>query len=443
MTDIQPPHLHPDLDANWLPFTANRRFRAHAQDRIMVSAQGAYYTSANGQRLFDSISGMWCSPLGHGQPKIVEAFTTQAKNLDYSPAFQASNPQTLRLASRISEMAPQGLGKVFFVNSGSEAVDSALKIAIAYHRLRGEASRFRMIGRERAYHGVGLGGLSVGGIPANRKMFGPLLMPGADHLRHPWNPAQMAFSKGQPTWGLDLAEDLERLVTLHDASSIAAVIVEPVQGSTGVLVPPVNYLKRLREICTKHGILLIFDEVITGFGRLGTSFASQYFDVVPDMITFAKAVSNGVIPLGGVIVRDDIYKEFMTGPDHMVEFFHGYTYSGHPVAAAVANACLDVYEEEKLFPRVRSLEPIFEQALHSLREVPGVTDIRNIGLMGAVDLAPIEGKPGLRAMEVFEAGLKRDILLRFTGDTLAFAPPFISSEDEIHQMVASVRALIS
>jgi beta-alanine--pyruvate transaminase len=454
MNAPQTPALHPDLTidhsshgplgqpAAWLPFTANRRFQSTAEDRTMVSAQGNYYTNASGHRLFDCLSGMWCCPAGHAHPKLVEAFTQQAKTLDYAPAFQITSPQTLKLAQRIADMAPAGMGKVFFVNSGSEAVDTALKMALGYHRMKGEASRFRMIGRERGYHGVGLGGLAVGGIPANRKMFGPLLMPGTDHLRHPWNPEQMAFSKGQPDWGTDLALDLERLVALHDASSIAAVIVEPVQGSTGVLVPPKGYLQKLREICTKHGILLIFDEVITGFGRLGTPFAAQYFDVQPDMITFAKAVSNGVVPLGGVIVRDEIQKAFMTGPEHMIEFFHGYTYSGHPMATAVANATLDLYAEEGLFERAQRLSPVLEAGLHSLKGTPGITDIRNIGLMGAIDLEPIAGKPGLRATEVFERGLKTDLLLRFTGDTLAFAPPFTATESEIGQMVEAVKKLV-
>jgi beta-alanine--pyruvate transaminase len=447
------PALHPDFsagapgaeaaNANWLPFTANRRFQTTADDRTMVSAQGNYYTNASGHQLFDCLSGMWCCPAGHGHPRLVEAFTQQAKTLDYAPAFQISNPQTLRLAQRITDMAPKGMGKVFFVNSGSEAVDTALKMALGYHRMKGEASRFRMIGRERGYHGVGLGGLAVGGIPANRKMFGPLLMPGTDHLRHPWSPEHMAYSKGQPDWGADLALDLERLVALHDASSIAAVIVEPVQGSTGVLVPPKGYLQKLREICTRHGILLIFDEVITGFGRLGTPFAAQYFDVQPDMITFAKAVSNGVVPLGGVIVRDEIQQAFMTGPEHMIEFFHGYTYSGHPMATAVANATLDLYAEEDLFARAQKLGPVLQDGLHSLKGTPGITDIRNIGLMGAIDLAPVAGKPGLRATEVFEKGLQSDLLLRFTGDTLAFAPPFTATESELAQMIDSVKRLVT
>ncbi|NCW26614.1 MAG: aminotransferase class III-fold pyridoxal phosphate-dependent enzyme, partial [Betaproteobacteria bacterium] len=335
--------LHPDVqginpESYWLPFTPNRHFKASPHARTMVSAAGPYYTNAIGNQLFDCLSGMWCSPLGHAHPKIVEAVTRQVSTLDYSPAFQCAAPTTLKLAERIADMAPAGMNHVFFTSSGSESVDTALKIAHAFHRSKGEASRFRMIGRERGYHGVGFGGISVGGIPANRKAFASLMLNGVDHLPHTHNLAEMAFSKGQPSWGAHLAEDLERLVTLHDASSIAAVIVEPVQGSTGLLVPPVGYLKKLREICSKHGILLIFDEVITGFGRLGTHFAAQRFDVIPDMITFAKAVTNGVIPLGGVIVRQDIYEAFMQGPAFVIELFHGYTYSGHPCLLYTSDA---------------------------------------------------------------------------------------------------------
>ncbi|MBU6285964.1 MAG: aspartate aminotransferase family protein [Betaproteobacteria bacterium] len=439
--------LHPDVqginpESYWLPFTPNRHFKASPHARTMVSAAGPYYTNAIGNQLFDCLSGMWCSPLGHAHPKIVEAVTRQVSTLDYSPAFQCAAPTTLKLAERIADMAPAGMNHVFFTSSGSESVDTALKIAHAFHRSKGEASRFRMIGRERGYHGVGFGGISVGGIPANRKAFASLMLNGVDHLPHTHNLAEMAFSKGQPSWGAHLAEDLERLVTLHDASSIAAVIVEPVQGSTGLLVPPVGYLKKLREICSKHGILLIFDEVITGFGRLGTHFAAQRFDVIPDMITFAKAVTNGVIPLGGVIVRQDIYEAFMQGPAFVIELFHGYTYSGHPMATGVGLATLDVMQEEGLIQASAALEPVLEEAIHSLRDLPEVIDIRNIGCAAAIDLKPIAGKPGLRATSVFEAGLKSNLLLRFTGDTIAMAPPFISSAKQLVQMVDSLRGLI-
>lgn len=431
-----------NVDPYWLPFTANRLFKSRPVSRTLVSAKGAYYYSAEGRKLFDSLSGLWCCPLGHGHPKIAEAVRRQVETLDYCTAFQVSNPVTIRLAERIADMAPEGLDYVFFANSGSEAVDTALKIALGYHRMRGEGGRFRMIGRERGYHGVGFGGMSVGGIAPNRRMFATAMLPGADHLRHTHNPSSMAFSRGQPQWGGHLADDLERLVALHDASTIAAVIVEPVQGSTGVIVPPQGYLERLREICTKHGILLIFDEVITGFGRLGENFAAQRFAVTPDIITFAKAVTNGVVPMGGVIVRKEIYDAFMDGPPHAVEFFHGYTYSGHPLAAAVGHVVLDIYQEEGLFERARRLEPVLEAAVHALKGEPGVIDIRNIGLAAAVELEPAEGQPGARGLRLFEQGLEEGILLRVTNDTVSLAPPFISTEREIEDMAGLLRKFI-
>jgi beta-alanine--pyruvate transaminase len=431
-----------DVAPYWLPFTANRLFKQNAASRTMVSAKGAYYRSADGRELFDCLSGMWCCQLGHGHPKLIEALKQQAETLDYCPAFQLSNPVTLRLAERIADMAPAGLDHVFFTNSGSEAIDTSLKIALGFHRLRGEASRTRMIGRERGYHGAGFGGTSIGGMPANRKMFAPLMLNGVDHLPHTHDPSQMAFSRGQPAWGAHLAADLERLVTLHDASTIAAVVVEPMQGSAGVLVPPVGYLQKLREICTRHGILLIFDEVITGFGRLGANFGAQRFGVVPDMIVFAKCVTNGVVPMGGVIVRKDIYQSFMNGPPNAIEFFHGYTYSGHPLAAAVGNATLDVMREEGLVERVRELEPVLEAAVHTLKGEPGVIDIRNIGLSAAIDLEPIPQQPGIRALKVFEAGLQADQLFRYTGDSIAMGPPFISTKQELEHMVETLRTCI-
>jgi beta-alanine--pyruvate transaminase len=340
------------------------------------------------------------------------------------------------------ELSPKGMGQVFFGNSGSEAVDTALKIAVAYHRMKGEASRTRLIGRERGYHGVGLGGISVGGMAANRKMFAPLILQGVDHLPHTYNAAEMGFSRGQPKWGAHLADELERLVALHDASTIAAVIVEPMQGSAGVLVPPRGYLERLRAICDKYGILLVFDEVITGFGRLGEPFGAQRFGVTPDMICFAKIVTNGVIPMGGVIVKPAIYDAFMTGADAAVELFHGYTYSGHPVAAAAAHATLDALEEEGSFEQARALEPVLERAVHSLKGEPGVADIRNIGLAAAVEFEPIEGKPGVRALKVFERGMDEGMLYRFTGETIAMAPPFISTPAEIDTMIEKLRLAI-
>jgi len=350
------------------------------------------------------------------------------------------HPAAFSLAERIARFAGRPNDRVFFVNSGSEAVDTALKIAVAYHRARGESSRTRIIGRERGYHGVGMGGISVGGITANRKMFAPLMIPGVDHLPHTFDPTQMGYSRGQPEWGTHLADELERLVTLHDASNIAAVIVEPMQGSTGVIVPPRGYLQRLREICTRHGILLIFDEVITGFGRLGTPFAADFFGVKPDLITFAKAVNNAAVPLGGVIASEAIYDAFMSGPEHLIEFFHGYTYSAHPLGVAAAHATLDELLESKLIDRAATLAPVLEEAIHSLRGEPLVADIRNLGLAAAVDVTPIPGKPALRAFQVFEQALSRGLLPRFTGETIALAPPFISTEDEVRNAVEILRA---
>ena len=426
--------LHPDLTpadlrAWWMPFTHNRHFKGHP--RLIESGKGAWYTLAGGARVFDGLSGLWCSPLGHSPDAVVAAVQRQVQTLDFSPSFQMGHPAAFSLAARIARFAGRPDDRVFFVNSGSEAVDTALKIAVAWHRARGDASRTRIIGRERAYHGVGMGGISVGGIPANRKMFAPLMIPGVDHLPHTWDPAHMRYSRGMPDWGLHLADDLERIVALHDASNIAAVILEPMQGSTGVIVPPRGYLERIREICTRHGILLIFDEVITGFGRLGAPFAADFFGVKPDLITFAKAVNNATVPLGGVLVADAVYETFMTGPEHVIEFFHGYTYSGHPLAVAAAHATLDEFERGDLIGRARRLAPVLEQAVHGLRGEPHVTDIRNLGLAAAIDVAPVPGKPALRAFQVFEHALANGLLARFTGETLALAPPFVSTEDEI------------
>jgi beta-alanine--pyruvate transaminase len=430
------------LDNYWLPFTPNRYFREHP--KMLAGAEGAYFITSDGRRLFDALSGLWCCPIGHGNAKIIEALATQAKKLDYSTAFQFSSEVTLTLAERLANMAPEGLTRVFFANSGSESVDTALKIAYGYQRLRGEAGRTRFIGREKAYHGVGFGGMSVGGMVANRKMFGPIMIPGVDHLPHTYNLSQMAYSKGMPTWGAHLADELERLVALHDASTIAAVIVEPMQGSVGVVVPPVGYLQKLRDICTKHGILLIFDEVITGFGRMGTNFGSQFFGVTPDIICFAKGVTNGTVPMGGVIVREEIFQTFMgvNAPDYAVELFHGYTYSGHPLAAAVGHAALDLLVGGGLIERAGELAPLLEEAIHSLKGEPGVIDIRNIGLAAAVDLEPVPGKAGYRAFQTFEAGIEEGVLLRFTADTIAMGPPFISTPDEISAMVESLRRAI-
>jgi beta-alanine--pyruvate transaminase len=428
------------LQSWWMPFTHNRHFKAHP--RLIESASGAYYTMADGRRVFDCLSGLWCTPLGHAHPRIVQAVQQQVQRLDFAPAFQMGHTAAFELASRIVSLAGRPNDRVFFVNSGSESVDTALKIAIAYHRVRGEASRIRVIGRERGYHGVGLGGISVGGISSNRKMFAPLMMPGVDHLPHTYSAADMRFSRGQPQWGLHLADELERLVTLHDASTIAAVIVEPMQGSAGVIVPPRGYLERLREICTRHGILLIFDEVITGFGRLGAPFASQHFNVQPDLTTFAKAVTNGVVPMGGVLTRGEIYESFMNGPEHLIEFFHGYTYSGHPLAVAAGHAALDVLLQERLIERAATLAKVLEDAVHTLRDAPHVIDIRNFGLAAGIDLAPEAGQPGVRGMRALERGLDEGLLLRVTGDTIALAPPFISTPEEILTMIESLRVTL-
>ncbi len=432
-----------NFDPFWMPFTHNRYFKkTKPLDRLLVAAKGVYYTTSEGQQLFDSLSGLWCSALGHGDPRIVSAVQAQVAKADFIPAFQVASPDNFRLAERIAKLAPDDLNYVFFTNSGSEAVDTALKIAIGYHRLRGEASRTRIIGREKAYHGVGIGGISVGGMVANRKMYAPMMIPGVDHLPHTHSLKDMAFSRGQPAWGTHLADELERMIALHDASTIAAVIVEPMQGSVGVIVPPVGYLQRLRDICTKHGILLIFDEVITGFGRMGDWFGAQAFGVTPDLITFAKAVNNGTVPMGGVIARQGVYDAYMQGPEYAVELFHGYTYSGHPLAVAASHATLDILESEDVPSRFKALAKKLEDGVHSLRGEPNVIDVRNIGGAAAVELAPIAGSPGLRAIQLFQDALKRGLLLRFTGDTIALAPPVVSTDGQLQQMIETLRESI-
>ena len=425
-----------DLAPYWMPFTHNRYFKQ--RPKLVASGAGAYLTLTDGRKVFDCLSGLWCTPLGHSHPEIVAAIQRQVATLDYSPGFQVSHPGAFELAARIARWAPPGLNRVFFANSGSESVDTALKIAIAYHRLRGEVNRTTIIGRERGYHGVGIGGTSVGGIQNNRTMFAPILLTNVAHLPHTYNPAEMRFSKGQPAWGAHLADELGKLIAQRGADTIAAVIVEPMQGSAGVIVPPRGYLERLREICTRNGILLIFDEVITGFGRVGANFGAQRLGVTPDMITFAKAVTNGVIPFGGVIVRQDIHDAFMTGPAQAIELFHGYTYSGHPIACAAGNAALTAMEEMGAVARSAALEPVLEQAIHSLQGEPHVADIRNFGLAAAVELTPRDG----RSLEAFERGLDAGVLLRFTGDTLAVAPPFIATPDEIRDMVETLRRVL-
>ena len=423
----------------WLPFTPNRQFKA--APRLIHKAQGMFYETTEGKQILDGISGLWCVNAGHARDPIVKAIQRQAKELDYITAFNMAHPMQFQAAELIANLAPEGLDTVFFTNSGSEAIDTALKIALGYHRAKGE-HRHRLVGRERGYHGVGFGGISVGGMTANRKVFSSALLPGVDHLPHTHNLEENAFSKGQPTWGAHLADDLERIVALHDQSNIAAVIVEPVAGSTGVLVPPVGYLQRLREICDKYGILLIFDEVITGFGRTGKAFAADTFGVTPDMITFAKGVTNGAVPMGGVIVSEKIYHAFLNGPEEQIEFFHGYTYSGHPLASAAAVATLDIYKEEDLFERSKELAPYFEEALHSLKGLPNVIDIRNLGLMGGIELDPIPGSPGKRGNDTFVTCYQNGVLVRAAGDTIALTPSFIASKHHIDKIIETIKSAI-
>ena len=419
-----------DLETYWMPFTANRQFKA--DPRLMASAEGMYYYTTDGRKVLDGTAGLWCVNAGHARPEIAEAVHKQILTLDYAPAFQMGHPAVFELASRLAALMPGDLDHVFFCNSGSEAVESALKIALAYHRAKGDAARVRLIGRERGYHGVGFGGISVGGIAGNRKLYAGIS--GVDHLPHTFNLAEQAFSRGQPAWGAHLADELERIAALHDPSTIAAVIVEPMAGSTGVLVPPKGYLERLRAICDKHGFLLIFDEVITGFGRLGAGFATDLFGVQPDMICFAKGVTNGVVPMGGVVARKHIYDAFMQGPEIAVEFAHGYTYSGHPVATAAALATLDIYAREDLFNRAKGLSDYWADAAHSLKGLPNVIDIRTIGLVAGIELAPLPGKPAQRAFDVYLKCFERGLLIRQTGDILALSPPLIVEKSQIDAM---------
>jgi len=429
------------VDAYWMPFTANRDYKK--QPRVFVSAKGHYYHTADGRTLYDAFSGLWTSGLGHCHPKIVEAVQKQVATLDYSLGFQAGSDRVFELAEKLTALGPAGFNHVFFTNSGSESADTSLKIALAYHRARGEGHRTRLIGREKGYHGVNFGGMSVGGMPANRKAFGANLLPGVDHLPHTWSPEHNAFRRGQPAWGAHLADELERLAALHDGGNIAAVIVEPVAGSAGILPPPLGYLQRLRELCDRHGILLIFDEVITAFGRVGDAFAAQRFGVTPDLINLAKGLTNGVIPMGAVMVRDAIYEAFMQGPDQAIELFHGYTYSGHPVAAAAGIAALDAYAEEGTFEQARALEPHFEDALHSLADHPLVTDVRNFGLMGGVDLAPRPGAAGARGLEVHKRCFwEEDLVVRNGMDILQFSPFLNSRPEDITMTVEKVRKVL-
>lgn len=422
-----------------MPFTANRQFKK--SPRMFVAAKDMHYTTADGRQVLDGTAGLWCVNAGHARPLIVEAIAKQAAELDYAPAFQMGHPKAFELANRLVDIAPKGLDHVLFTNSGSESVETALKVALAYHRVKGDGSRFRLIGRERGYHGVNFGGISVGGIVTNRKMFGTLLT-GVDHMPHTHNLAKNAFSKGLPEHGVELADELERIVTLHDASTIAAVIVEPVAGSTGVLIPPAGYLKRLREITKKHGILLIFDEVITGFGRLGTPFGADYFGVTPDIMVTAKGLTNGVIPMGAVLVSSEIHDAFMQGPEHVIEFFHGYTYSGNPIASAAGLATLETYKDEDLLTRGAELAPVWQDALHSLKGEPHVIDIRNIGLVGAIELEPIAGSPTKRAFSAFVKAFEDGYLIRTTGDIIALSPPLIVSKDQIAELIDALRKVL-
>ena len=431
--------LSQDLDLSnfWMPFTANKQFKA--APRLLKSAKGMYYTSVDDRPIMDGTAGLWCVNAGHGRKEIADAVAHQLMEMDYAPSFQMGHPLAFEAATKVAGIMPENLDRIFFANSGSEAVDTALKIAIAYHRARGEGQRTRLIGRERGYHGVGFGGISVGGILANRKTFSAHMIPGVDHLPQTLNISEAAFSQGQPEWGAHLADELDRIVALHDASTIAAVIVEPLSGSAGVLVPPKGYLQKLREICTKHGILLIFDEVITGFGRLGKATASEYFGVTPDMIAMAKAINNAAIPMGAVAAHRNIHDTIVNnGPAAGIELFHGYTYSAHPAAAAACVATLDIYARESLFERAGQMAPVFEKAVHALRGHPHVKDIRNLGLVAGVELEPRPGQPGARAYEAFLKCFEKGLMVRFTGDILAFSPPLIINEDQIQEMFSIV-----
>ncbi|TWB12819.1 beta-alanine--pyruvate transaminase [Nitrospirillum amazonense] len=426
------------MDSYWMPFTANRQFKS--APRLLETAQGMYYTADDGRRILDGTAGLWCVNAGHGREEITQAVTRQLRRLDYAPSFQMGHSTAFRFANAVTDLAPEGMDRIFFAGSGSEAVDTALKIALAYQRAIGQGTRTRLIGRERGYHGVGFGGISVGGIVGNRRLFPQL--PGVDHLRHTHDLDRNAFSRGLPAYGAELADDLEHLVALHGAETIAAVIVEPVAGSTGVLLPPSGYLQRLREICTRHGILLIFDEVITGFGRLGAPFAAEYFGVKPDLITLAKGLTNGTIPMGAVLARREIHDCVVAGPKGTIEFPHGYTYSGHPVACAAGLATLDVYNREKLLTRGADLATRWQEALFTLQGLPQVIDIRTIGLVAGIELSPRADEPGRRGYDAFISCFQRGLLIRVTGDIIALSPPLIVEPGHIAEMVAILAEVI-
>ena len=426
--------FHPNAspDHFWMPFTANRQFKA--TPRLLESAEGMYYTASDGRQVLDGTAGLWCCNAGHGRREISEAVSKQIAKMDFAPTFQMGHPLPFELAEKLATISPKGLNRVFFTNSGSESADTALKIALAYQRAIGQGSRTRLIGRELAYHGVGFGGMSVGGMANNRRAFGPML-PGVDHLPHTLDLQRNAFSRGLPEHGVEHADELERLVTLHGAENIAAVIVEPMSGSAGVILPPVGYLQRLREITARHGILLIFDEVITGFGRVGEAFAAQRWGVTPDILTCAKGLTNGVIPMGAVLVADHLFDAFMNGPESVIEFFHGYTYSGHPVACAAALATQQIYQQENLFQKAIDLEPYWQEALFSLRDLPNVIDIRTVGLVAGIQFAAHADGVGKRGYEMFRECFEKGLLVRASGDTIALSPALIVEKAEIDQMM--------
>jgi beta-alanine--pyruvate transaminase len=428
------------LEAWWMPFTANRTFKQ--APRLLAGADGMYYRTPDGRAVLDGTAGLWCVNAGHNRRPIVEAVQRQAAAMDYAPPFSMAHPLAFEAAEAIAAMAPAGLQRVFFTNSGSESADTAIKMALAYHRARGEASRQMIVGRERGYHGVNVGGTMTGGIPGNRKHY-PSLMGRVDHLRATHDPARNAYSRGQPSHGAEFADELERLVALHDASNIAAVIVEPLAGSTGVLVPPAGYLEKLAAICRRHGILLIFDEVITGFGRLGASFAAERFGITPDLLTCAKAINNAAVPMGAVLARTEIFDTVVNAaPAGQIEFAHGYTYSAHPLACAALLATQRLYRDEGLFERAAALAPAFEDALHGLRGVRHVVDIRNLGLVGGIELEPRPGAPGQRGLQAHVRCFEAGALVRFTGDTLALSPPLIIEREQIAQLVDTIRGAL-
>nr|WP_167670917.1 aspartate aminotransferase family protein [Allopusillimonas ginsengisoli] len=430
----------PDMSHLWMPFTANRQFKEHP--RMLAKAKGMYYTSTDGQQILDGTAGLWCVNAGHGREEIIEAITRQTTELDYAPSFQLGHTDSFRAASAVAKLMPQGMDRIFFTNSGSESVDTSLKIALAYHRARGEGQRTRLIGRERGYHGVGFGGISVGGISPNRKTFSGALLPHVDHLPHTHDLSKNANTRGQPAWGEHFADDLERIINLHDASTIAAVIVEPLAGSTGVLIPPKGYLEKLRAITEKHGILLIFDEVITGYGRLGAPTASEFFGVKPDIIAMAKGISNAAVPAGAVAVRREIHDTILAAASAGIEFFHGYTYSAHPLATAAILATLGIYERDQLFNRAKGLSKTFEDAAHKLEDAPHVVDVRNLGLVAGIELKSRDGAVGARAAEVFGKCFDEGVMVRYTGDILAISPPLIINEEEINHIFQTLRKVL-